>query len=75
LSSTATPEEEAALLLSSTPDRNGEVGVVMREGAFNGRNSLEMKVNKKSYLLMPVRMVEGGEDYDWARFRVMQRAT
>jgi hypothetical protein len=66
---------EAAILLSTSPDKNGEVGIVMREGVFNSRDSLEMTVNNKSYLLMPAKMVEGGEDYDWARFKVMQRST
>jgi len=31
-------------------------------------------VRDKTYLLMPSRMVEGGEDFDWAKFKVMQRA-
>jgi hypothetical protein len=67
-------EPGLAILLSTTPDSQGEVGIVMREGIFNGRDSLEMIVREKSYLLMPARMVEGGEDFDWAKFRVMQRA-
>ncbi len=67
-------EPGGAILLSTTPDSHGEVGVVMREGIFNGRDSLEMMVRDKAYLLMPAKMVEGGEDFDWARFKVMQRA-
>ena len=30
-------------------------------------------VRDKNYLLTPTRMVEGGEDYDWAKFEVRQR--
>ncbi|MCC7485805.1 MAG: hypothetical protein IT529_12570 [Burkholderiales bacterium] len=67
-------EPGAAILLSTAPDNRGEVGVVMREGIFNARDSLEMMVRDKSYLLMPSRMVEGGEDFDWAKFKVMQRS-
>ena len=67
-------EAEAAILLSTSPDRTGEVGVLMREGAFNPQDSLDMTVNSKTYLLIPSRMVEGGEDFDWAKFKVMQRA-
>ena len=37
------------------------------------RDSLEMMVRDKTYLLMPSRMVEGGEDFDWAKFKVMQK--
>jgi hypothetical protein len=67
-------EPEGAILLSTSPDRTGEVGVVMREGIFNPQDSLDMTVNGKTYLLIPSRMVEGGEDFDWAKFKVMQRA-
>jgi hypothetical protein len=67
-------EPEPAVLLSTAPDKQGEIGIVMREGIYNNRDSLEMTVNGKGYLLMPSRLVEGGEDFDWARFRVMQRA-
>jgi hypothetical protein len=67
-------EPEAAVLLSTSPDRSGEVGVVMREGIFNPQDSLDMTVNGKTYLLIPSRMVEGGDDFDWAKFKVMQRA-
>ena len=63
-----------AVLLSTAPDSHGEVGVVMREGIFNARDSLEMIVRDKTYLLMPSRMVEGGEDFDWAKFKVMLKS-
>jgi hypothetical protein len=71
----ATREPGAAILLSTAPDSHGEVALVMREGIFNARDSLEMMVRDKGYLLMPSRMVEGGEDFDWAKFKVMQRAS
>ncbi len=66
---------DSALLLSTTPDGNGEVGVVLREGIYNSRDSLDMQVNGKPYLLMPSRLAEGGEDFDWAMFKVMQRSS
>jgi hypothetical protein len=66
---------DSALLLSTTPDNNGEVGVVMRDGIYNSRDSLDMIVNGKPYLLMPSRLTEGGEDFDWAMFKVMQRSS
>lgn len=65
---------QPAILLSTAPDTQGEIGVVMREGIYNPRDSLEMMVRDKSYLLMPSRMVEGGEDFDWAKFKVMQKS-
>lgn len=66
---------DSGLLLSTTPDSNGEVGVVLRDGIFNSRDSLDMTVNNKPYLLMPSRLAEGGEDFDWAMFKVMQRSS
>jgi len=69
----ANREPQSAILLSTSPDKQGEVGVVLREGLFNGRDSLDMTVRDKAYLLMPSAMVEDGEDFDWAKFKVMQR--
>ncbi len=70
----ANREPQQAILLSTAPDAQGEVGVVLRDGIFNGRDSLDMVVRDKSYLLMPASMVEDGEDFDWAKFKVMQRS-
>jgi hypothetical protein len=67
-------ELQPAILLSTAPDKQGEVGVVLRDGLFNGRDSLDMTVKGKGYLLMPSTMVEDGEDFDWAKFKVMQRS-
>lgn len=64
---------DSALLLSATPDSKGEVGVVLRDGIFSTRDSIDMVVNNKAYLLMPSRLAEGGEDFDWAMFKVMAR--
>jgi len=66
---------DSALLLSTTPDANGEVGVVLRDGIFSSRDSFDMMVNNKPYLLMPSRLAEGGEDFDWAMFKVMARSS
>ncbi len=72
--STSQPAE-TALLLSATPNSSGEVGVVLREGIYNSRDSLDMTVNNKAYLLMPSRLAEGGEDFDWAMFKAMARSS
>jgi hypothetical protein len=66
-------EQQAAILLSTSPDKRGEIGVVMRDGIFNASDSLDMTVKDKAYLLMPTGMVEDGDDFDWAKFKVMQR--
>jgi hypothetical protein len=65
---------QPAILLSTSPDAKGEVGVILREGLFNSRDSLDMLVKDKSYLLMPSSVVEDGDDFEWAKFKVMQRS-
>ena len=67
-------ESERAILLSTGPDSNGEVGAVMRRGLFNGRDSLDMTVRDKSFQLTPVGLVEGSDDFDWVKFKVQERA-
>ena len=64
---------QAAILLSTAPDAKGEVAMILREGLFSVRDGMEMTIGGKSYLLRPVRLIEGGEDFDWAAFRVSQK--
>jgi len=66
-------DAERAILLPTGPDARGEVGVIMRSGLFNGRDSLDMTVRDKSIQLTPMGLVEGGEDFDWAKFKVEER--
>ncbi len=66
---------QPAILLSTAPDAKGEVGMILREGIFSVRDGMEMTIGGKSYLLRPVRLIEGGEDFDWAAFRVSQKKT
>jgi hypothetical protein len=63
-----------AILLLTSPNAQGEVGVILREGYFNSRDSLDLTVKRKGFLLLPVRLAEGGEDFDWAMFKVMTRS-
>jgi hypothetical protein len=65
--------EEKAILLTVKPDARGEVEMLMREGIFNGRDSLEMSLQRRSYRLVPSRTLETGEDFYWARFKVTQQ--
>ncbi|MGH8660365.1 MAG: hypothetical protein ACREUB_01225 [Burkholderiales bacterium] len=75
LSFTASDRDaERAILLPTGPDARGEVGIVMRSGRFNGRDSLDMMTSEKTYRLTPVGLVEGGEDFDWVRFKIMQHS-
>ena len=64
---------DTALLLSTTPDKSGEVEMLLRAGSYSSKHGMEMNVHGKQYYLMPSKLTEGGEDFDWARFKVMQR--
>lgn len=66
-------EGNRAVLLSSSPDANGEVEVLLSVGSYAQNRSYEMQVNNKSYLLTPAKLIEGGDDFDWARYKLMQR--
>jgi hypothetical protein len=62
-------DSERAILLPPGADAKGEIGIIMRGGLFKTRDSLDMMVSDKFYGLTPVGLVEGGEDFDWARFK------
>ena len=69
----ATREGGAAVLLSTSPDKKGEISMLLAAGAYTASQTLEMDVRGKSYILIPSKMNESGEDFDWASFKVMQR--
>ena len=72
-SSDAPGEGNPAVLLSAKPGQNGEVTVLMRAGSFTQKQSLQMRIRDKAYLLSPAGLIEGGEDFDWARFKVVKQ--
>ena len=59
-----------AILLSAAPDKNGEISLLLELGTFTLGQALDMQVGSKRYYLMPTRLVEGGEDFDCACFRI-----
>ena len=75
ISAGAGRESEHAMLLSREPDANGEVPVVMRAARFDAANSLRMELHDASYLLMPSRLIETGEDFDRAMYRMLREET
>ena len=72
-----TVAQDAVLLPSSTSDSSGtgEMSLLLRPGVFSEKKNYEMQAYGRSYLLVPKKLLEGGDDFDMARFRVMQRAT
>lgn len=60
----------SAVLLANAIDKNDEALVLMRAGHFAETQALSMHREGKRYLLMPTALVEGGEDFDCARFKM-----
>jgi hypothetical protein len=61
-----------SVLLSTTPDKNGEIALLMNVDSYTQIQPLEMQVRSKCYYLMPRTLVESGDDYDWAKFKPMK---
>jgi hypothetical protein len=68
----ANRDPECAVLLSGSPDQNGEIGMVMRAGRFNPTTSLDITVRDKPFVLVPSRMIDDGDDFDWGLYTVTQ---
>jgi hypothetical protein len=68
--------DDAVLLPSSSADSSGtgELSLLMRMGTFSPRQSFQMRAYEREYLLVPKALIEGGQDFDMAKFRVLQRA-
>jgi hypothetical protein len=64
--------EQVALLLSDGPALNEEVLICMRDGVFDKRVSPSMGFNGRKYLLIPVEVSEAGDEFEIARYRLMQ---
>jgi hypothetical protein len=64
---------ELCILLPSSSMQSGEATLLLRLGVFSPRRSLEMRAYDKEYALMPVAVVQTGEDFEVARFRIVER--
>ena len=66
------PEKRrSAVLLSNAMDKNDEALVLIRAGHFATTQSLTMHLGDERYLLLPSALIEGGDDFDCARFKVI----
>jgi hypothetical protein len=70
------PVDSALLLPSHAPDSSGasQMRLLLRPGVFSATNSLQVRIWDRDYVLMNGEVMESGEDFDLARFRVMQRS-
>jgi len=69
--------QDAMLLPSSASDSGstGEMSLLLRPGVFSEKKTYEMQAYDRSYTLVPKKLLERGDEFDMARFRVLQRAT
>ena len=67
---------DAVLLPSSAADSmgTGRAEPAHAHGHVLARQSLQMRAYERDYLLVPKQLLEGGQDFDMAKFRVLQRA-
>lgn len=64
---------QIAIYLNRPNDSSGEAWLLMRPDTFSPNQTLNMELNGKGYLLMPLALVESGDDYDLARYRKMEQ--
>jgi len=64
-------EGAPAVLLSTSPDKNGEIALLLKAGSFTPGQALVMSVRGKQHELRASKLLEGGEDFDWAKFQVV----
>jgi hypothetical protein len=63
-------EADTAILLSGKADANGEVGLVTRAGRYDPGSDIQVNGRTKSYVFVPSRLVDAGDDFDWAMFHI-----
>lgn len=61
-----------ALLLNSKPDANGQVELLLSAGSYVAGKPAHMFVRGKGIVISPVTVVEEGEDFDRATFKIVK---
>lgn len=65
-------EELSALWLGNPGDGAGEVSLLLSPDTFSTNRSLHARLADKRYLLIPLALIEKGEDYDFAHYRMIE---
>ncbi|MCR4297602.1 MAG: hypothetical protein NUV75_02440 [Gallionella sp.] len=65
--------QPALWLRAKQGDPSGEARLLMRADTFSPHRSLQTRLDGKNYLLIPLILQEKGEDYDLARFRLIEQ--
>ena len=65
---------QPALWLQAKPgESSGEAQLLMKTDMFSAHRSLQISLDGKNYLLIPIGLQEKGIDYDLARFRLIEQ--
>ena len=67
-------EPREALLLNDGRSLKEEALLCQREGAFDKRTSPTLAFAGHTYLLIPIEVSETGDDFELARYKVMQQS-
>jgi hypothetical protein len=67
-------EQLEALLLNDGRTLREEALICLREGTFDKRNSSTLAFEGHRYLLIPIGISEFGDDFELARYKVMQQS-
>jgi hypothetical protein len=60
-------------MLSTQPDANGEIRMMLPMGGYISGQPLEMDLMSKRYLITPAKIVEDGDGFDIGRFKVVRK--
>ncbi len=72
---TGEPRENLqCILLTPVREGAGELSLLLSAGKFSSTDSYQMMINNREYRLVPAKLVEGGEDFDLAKFAMLERA-
>ena len=52
------------------PDSNGEVALIRATGRYDSRAGAQLVIRDNVYTLSPSRLIDAGEDFDWASYKV-----
>ncbi len=67
--------ELVGMYLNRPSDTSGEAWLLMKPETYAASRSLTMQLDGRGYLLLPVALVERGDDHDLARYRMMEQDT
>jgi len=70
--STIPPQGELCILMATGAANTGEVTLMMRAALFSHSQTVLMQAYDHRYLLLPLGLIEQGEDFDLARYRIME---